>query len=109
MVLEELAHSRLVVECHSADEYTQIDELLKRFGEVNFEDVCPVSEHVAQVNPYYYVDDDRQPSAGRVLANVFDNIGEVPCMLFAEFIAALYVDENTQEPDLESVSLEGVL
>ena len=109
MVLEELAHSRLVVECHSADEYAQIDELLEEFGDVDFDNVGPISEAAAQVNPYYYVGDDRDPRADRVLANVFDDIGEVPCMLFAEFMAALYVDENAQEPDLESVSLEGVL
>ena len=32
MVLEELANGRLIVECHTANEYAQIDEALKSFG-----------------------------------------------------------------------------
>lgn len=109
MVLEELAHSRLVVECHSADEYAQIDVLLKEFGEVDFEDVYPMSDGGAQSNPYYYVDDKRKPNSGATIAGVIRGIGDVPCMAFDEFMSALQIEENAQESDLESVSLEGVL
>lgn len=109
MVLEELSHGQLIVECHSADEYDQIDALLKEFGDVDFEGIAPMSDGVAQARPYYYVGDERKPRSSRTLDNVFDEIGKVPWTPFAEFMAALYVDENAQESDLESVSLEGVL
>lgn len=109
MVLEELAHSRLIVECHSADEYDQIDALLKEFSEVDFEGVRPMSDGGAQSNPYYYVDDERKPNSGATIADAFLVTGEVPWMTFAEFMTALELEENAQESDLESVSLEGVL
>lgn len=109
MVLEELSHSQLIVECDSADEFDQIDVLLEEFGGVDLDDVCAVSEGAARRHPYYYVDDDCRPNYSETLADAFCVIGEVPWLSFAEFMAALELEENAQESDLESVSLEGVL
>ena len=109
MVLEELSHSQLIVECHSADEYAQIDMLLKEFGGVDCDHVGSVSEDGARARPYYYVDRDRRPSFSATLADAFCVIGDVPWLFFTEFMSALLIEENEQEPDLEPVSLEGVL
>lgn len=109
MVLEESAHSQLVVECRSADEYAQLDALLREFGHVDFEDVYPMSDREVRDQPYYYVDDERRPRSGMTIAMVTRDIGDVPCITFAEFMTALQIEENAQESDLGPVSLEGIL
>lgn len=108
MVLEDLAHSNLIVECHSANEYTQLDELLKQFENIRFDGVMTPSDQWVRDNPYYYVYKN-MPLGTSQLATAIDDNGDVPWMTFSKFMENLEIEEEERESDLESVSLEGVL
>ena len=108
MVLEALAESKLVIKCHSADEYAKVDEVLENSGLVSFARVPFVSEQDAKNNPYYYVEDEA-PTFDATLNSVFASIGEVPWMTFADFMTALEDEENESEIELPQTSLEDVL
>lgn len=55
MLLDDLIHTRLAVCCASAEEYAQIDQLLKDSADFEFPDIDPVDEEEAEDNPYYFV------------------------------------------------------
>lgn len=55
MLLDDLIHTRLAVCCASAEEYAQIDQLLKDSADFEFPDIDPVNEGEAEDNPYYFV------------------------------------------------------
>ena len=51
MLLDDLIHTRLAVCCASAEEYAQIDQLLKDSPDFEFPDIDPVNEEEAEENP----------------------------------------------------------
>lgn len=109
MVLEELANGRLVVECHTAHEYEQIDDALKAFGGCNFSGVDIVEDFEAARNPYYYVS-HKVPSYAATLSAALAHIDSSGTwMPFPEFMAAMYGEESDGGAELNVVSLEEVL
>lgn len=61
MLLDDLIHTRLAVCCASAEEYAQIDQLLKDSADFEFPDIDPVNEGEAEDNPYYFVTSRGEP------------------------------------------------
>lgn len=61
MLLDDLIHTRLAVRCASAEEYAQIDQLLKDSADFEFPDIYPVNEEEAEDNPYYFVTPSGEP------------------------------------------------
>lgn len=61
MLLDDLIHTRLAVRCASAEEYAQIDQLLKDSADFDFPDINPVDEEEAEENPYYFVSPGGEP------------------------------------------------
>ena len=62
MLLDDLIHTRLAVCCASAEEYDQIDQLLKDSADFEFpENISPVDDEEAENNPYYFVTPNGEP------------------------------------------------
>ena len=106
MVLEELANGRLIVECHTANEYAQIDEALKSFGGCDFSCISDVDDNEAACHPYYYVNHE-VPSYAATLAEALSRIPGSH-ITFPEFMAAMYGEESDGGTELNVVSLEEV-
>lgn len=109
MVLEELANGRIVVECHTANEYAQLDEALKSFGGCDFSGVDTVDDFEAACHPYYFVN-HKVPSYSATLSMARSNMHyEGWCMTFPEFMAAMCGEESDGGAELNVVSPEEVL
>lgn len=61
MLLDDLIHTRLAVRCASAEEYAQVDQLLKDSPDFKFPDISLVDEEEAEDNPYYFVTPNGEP------------------------------------------------
>ena len=67
MLLDDLIHTRLAVCCASAEEYAQVDQLLKDSPDFEFPDINPVDEEEAENNPYYFVSPRGEPMYERTI------------------------------------------
>ena len=72
MLLDDLIHTRLAVCCASAEEYAQVDQLLKDSADFEFPDISAVNDKEAEDNPYYFVTPSGDPMYERTFERLQD-------------------------------------